>query len=350
MAAGIYEEVTDVVSCEICYELLEGRKPRQLPCLHAFCEECLQQLLDRARTANPQTSSISCPICKRSTNIPGGCVAKLPFCFYVSKVHSIRKTVEDRYKICKLCQSAGNKAKVSSYCFNCVTGHCSNCRANHDEIFENHVQISVTPSTVNCIMCADHDAHFTYFCMTCSKAVCTHCYVGNHSKHKIYDLAYDEKKVEENVKEFLLSGMRSVDKSLANLEQLECKLSRDIKAAMKDMKRHQEHLLKQVNDQYESLVVELNQKEAQMKNDLAKSKSLLEDAKSCIDRLLKQTGSWHEPVKGIPEARIKNIEQLVIDVKQQMPTLGPGIIPQDVTFTRGDMDIRFGKIVQKREF
>ena len=349
MATGVCKELTDIVSCAVCFELLEEKKPRQLPCLHVFCQECLENLLVTARAKTPGTSSINCPICNASVDIPGGSAAKLPLFFYVSAFLGVKKDIEDRHKICKLCKSADHKAKVASYCFSCGSGHCSNCRINHDHVFENHVQISVTPSTVNCIMCADHDAHFTRFCMTCSKPICVDCYVGNHCKHRVYDLTYDGKKVEENLKEYLLSSMKSVDKSLANLEQLEIKLSRDIKAATEEMKRHQEYLLKLVNDQYESLVAELNKKEADIKNDLAKSRELVEDAKLCIDKLLKEAESWHEPVKGIPEARIKNIDKLVTEVKQQMPSLDLDVVVQDVTFTRGDAGIKFGKIVQERK-
>ncbi|KAK2138791.1 hypothetical protein LSH36_2407g00009 [Paralvinella palmiformis] len=97
---GIYEELSDITSCEICFEPLEQRRPRTLNCLHVFCEDCLQHLLDDVKAKNPQNpDSIRCPVCSQTTQVPGGSSASLPLSFYLSKVQNVRKQLEERHKL-----------------------------------------------------------------------------------------------------------------------------------------------------------------------------------------------------------------------------------------------------------
>ena len=47
--------VVDELKCGICLELFQD--PRSLPCLHTFCLECLQRLLNK-------NHSLKCPVCR----------------------------------------------------------------------------------------------------------------------------------------------------------------------------------------------------------------------------------------------------------------------------------------------
>ena len=69
-----------MTNCETCFEPSEQRRPRTLTCLHIFCEDCLQHLLDDVKVTHPQNpDTIHCPVCARTTRIPGGSAANLPF-------------------------------------------------------------------------------------------------------------------------------------------------------------------------------------------------------------------------------------------------------------------------------
>ncbi|KAK2143021.1 hypothetical protein LSH36_887g02010 [Paralvinella palmiformis] len=98
---GFYEELfSDITNCEICFEPLEQRKPRTLSCLHVFCEDCLQHLLDDAKAKNPQTpDSIRCTVCSQTTQVPGGSSASLPLSFYLLKVQNVIKELDERHKL-----------------------------------------------------------------------------------------------------------------------------------------------------------------------------------------------------------------------------------------------------------
>ncbi|KAK2147785.1 hypothetical protein LSH36_535g00011 [Paralvinella palmiformis] len=345
---GIFEEISDMTSCEICLEPLEHRRPRTLSCLHVFCEDCLQHLLDDAKAKYPQNpGTIPCPVCSQKTQVPGGSSANLPLFFYLSRVHNIRKELEERHKLCKICRSKTHKANISFYCFGCGYGHCQNCHVKHDAFYPDHTQISVTLSTINYIFCDEHDGHLSYFCMTCTKAICSQCRMGTHSEHIVYDLTYDNKKTQVDLKEILVSYLQSTDKTLENFVNLETKVINDLKQAMTEMTHHRDDLIKQINDQYDSLCLELQQKEAGIKLELSRSKQLVLDVRTSIENLITKVDSWLEPVMGIPEGRIEDTAKLITDVKKQIPSFDINIKTETVKFMIGDDQIKLGEIIEE---
>ena len=347
---GVYDELSDMSTCQVCLELVDGRQPRTLSCLHMFCQECLELLLEKAEVKNPSNSGkICCPVCAQITQVPGGSVSNLPMFFYASKVQDVRKEIEKRHVTCRMCKSDTHTADISSYCFSCTYGHCKDCRVKHDSIYADHTQISLSPSTFNFIICSQHEVHLSHFCMTCAKAICSQCRVSEHFEHKVYDLSYDGKDIHNDLKEFLLSSLKSMKKEMQKLLKLEAKFDEDMTKAMEEMTQHRDHLLKQVNDEYKSLCLELNKKQDDIKHDLRKSKQLVEDARLCIEKLLKETESWQEPVKGISEARILNSEELIAEVKRQVPSVDVDIKQHTIKFVSGDDDIELGKIVDEGE-
>ena len=66
------DDVTDLQTCPICLEIL--KIPKNLPCLHTFCEKCIgtyiTSLFDRDKN-----QSTECPVCKSVFVIPEGLCA-----------------------------------------------------------------------------------------------------------------------------------------------------------------------------------------------------------------------------------------------------------------------------------
>lgn len=64
-------EVGSVFDCPICFEKL--RNPKHLPCLHTFCELCIQSFIDSSIwdcVRNHNTISFDCPVCRRVNSPP----------------------------------------------------------------------------------------------------------------------------------------------------------------------------------------------------------------------------------------------------------------------------------------
>lgn len=344
----IHDELTSLLSCNICFEEFKDRNPRQLNCLHVFCEPCLQNMLDGIGANNPTNPhSICCPICKQTTPVTGGLVTNLPAFFHISRVLDIRNKIEKHNQICHTCISDVPQATISSYCFDCSCGHYETCRVSHDKIFENHGRMPVTPSIVDYFLCEVHGVHLGHFCMTCTKSVCSQCYVGKHCDHKVYDLTYGKEKVQDDVKESFLSGLASADEMLQNLTKLESRLSNDIKQTMEEMTHQRDHLLQLIEARYANLCQELQKNEIQMKHSLSDSKQLIEDARNFFKGMLAKADSLMEPVEGMPEAQIRDFAQLMADIKQQMPSINNANIRlKTVKFVIGDNDVTLGELVE----
>eukprot|EP00058_Branchiostoma_floridae_P012237 XP_002597725.1 hypothetical protein BRAFLDRAFT_217377 [Branchiostoma floridae] len=60
MSSNALSEITqEFFVCQICSE--DFKQPKMLPCLHTFCQPCLERLL--ARVGN-----LSCPTCRQGVN------------------------------------------------------------------------------------------------------------------------------------------------------------------------------------------------------------------------------------------------------------------------------------------
>ncbi|KAK2145093.1 hypothetical protein LSH36_703g00021 [Paralvinella palmiformis] len=159
-----------------------------LSCFHAFCKDCLQQ-----KANNPQSpSTTSCPVCGQTTQVNGGFTASLPLFCFLKLDEAKNKLMRDRR--CAIYMNLKhNKFNVSYYCFVCGYGHCENCHPKHDATYLGHTQIPVTSATIHSIFCDEHGGILVHFCITCTKAICSKCRIGEHSEHAIYELTYDAK-------------------------------------------------------------------------------------------------------------------------------------------------------------
>ena len=80
-------------SCPICYDdYMET--PKALPCLHSFCQKCLQAYISSNAKRNPDGWYVHCPVC-RSISLPpnkdctvGNGAAAFPTNFYINRRRS----------------------------------------------------------------------------------------------------------------------------------------------------------------------------------------------------------------------------------------------------------------------
>ena len=94
------------LECGICLQSFQN--PRGLPCLHAFCCECLQKWT----AATPDRSIITCPVCKKKADIPDGDVAGFPAHFMVKNLlDTFHKDVVYR-KVCQTLIVGGSPINV----------------------------------------------------------------------------------------------------------------------------------------------------------------------------------------------------------------------------------------------
>ena len=108
---NLKEEVT----CSVCMQLYTN--PKQLPCLHIFCLQCLNNL----NRTNAHYGKIKCPLCQREVAVPeSGTLETLPNCFHMKNLLDIL-AIRECYKAKVTCGNCETKREEASYCFHCAS-------------------------------------------------------------------------------------------------------------------------------------------------------------------------------------------------------------------------------------
>ena len=68
-------KLEEQLTCPVCLDLYTN--PKTLPCLHSFCQECLEGL-PQEREARGDTYYLSCPTCRKCTELPEGGAGAFP--------------------------------------------------------------------------------------------------------------------------------------------------------------------------------------------------------------------------------------------------------------------------------
>ena len=191
------EKLSDQLSCSVCLE--EYRRPRVLPCLHVFCEACLEKLA----VAQGGRLSAPCPNCRQPALLPQGGVASLPSAFYIQHLFEVKDALEKVRDPKKAqCDKCG-EGEAQGFCRDCGQFICQLCLDMHRKWREfqsheissfNEVQETaskmVTPKKVT-TLCPKHPTEpIKIYCETCDELICRDCTVKTHRDHS-YDLIPD---------------------------------------------------------------------------------------------------------------------------------------------------------------
>ena len=132
-------KLEEQLTCPVCLD--HYTNPKTLPCLHSFCQDCLEGLpLDKKN----ETYYLSCPTCRHCTELPEKGAGAFPVAFHVNnlkEMHSLMKKTAD----------LSNPQEAT---------------------------------------CSDHGKPLELFCKTCNTVICVTCHFRNHKRHK-YDLITD---------------------------------------------------------------------------------------------------------------------------------------------------------------
>ncbi|XP_078682833.1 E3 ubiquitin-protein ligase TRIM56-like [Branchiostoma floridae x Branchiostoma belcheri] len=171
-----------------------------LPCLHTFCQPCLEKLL----AAEP-VGKLDCPTCRQNVPLPQNGVQGLKSNFLVGKLRDILqqqpagKTSEAREDgvPCTVCE-AGNSAQF--YCVECAEYLCQTCYDMHRRFKRNRSHQLVTVQDLQSgqaaaelrawvtSKCEDHRELNKFYCDTCQRVICLHCVVTAHKEHQYVEI------------------------------------------------------------------------------------------------------------------------------------------------------------------
>ena len=126
-------KLEEQLTCPVCLDLYTN--PKTLPCLHSFCQECLEGL-PQEREARGDTYYLSCPTCRQRTEVPREGVGAFPVAFTLNNLKEITLSLKKK---------ASNPQQVT---------------------------------------CNDHGKPLDMFCVTCETVICHYCAIRTHEGHK----------------------------------------------------------------------------------------------------------------------------------------------------------------------
>ena len=152
------------LTCPVCLDLYTD--PKTLPCLHSFCQECLEGLAQE-REARGDTYYLSCPTCRQRTEVPREGVGAFPVAFQLNNLKEITQSLKNKISRAQLQQ----------------------------------------------VTCNDHGKPLDMFCVTCETVICHYCAIRTHEGHKhalvsdcypkLYQMLYDSLKPVKGKKQIL---------------------------------------------------------------------------------------------------------------------------------------------------
>ena len=269
-------KLEEQLTCPVCLELYTN--PKTLPCLHSFCQHCLEGLpLDKKN----KTYYLTCPTCRLRTVLPGGGAGAFPVAFHLSnskEVHSLLKKVSDPQQLsCDNCTTAN----ATGYCKDCSKLLCQKCMdahkiwapfANHQITILDEVTASSLPAKKEPIVTCSvpsHDEPLKYYCDTCDESICRDCAMLTHKDHK-YSLLAD---IDAQHFEALEHSLNPVKGKIEELQQVLLALAE----REGEIRVRGEGVLKEIHDTADEMVDALRQSE----------RKIADQAKMVIDAKLK---------------------------------------------------------------
>ncbi|XP_033865585.1 tripartite motif-containing protein 3-like isoform X2 [Acipenser ruthenus] len=128
--------------CSICLD--HYHNPKVLPCLHTFCEKCLQNYIP------PQSLTLSCPVCRQTSILPEKGVAALQNNFFITNLMEVLQRDPEcaRPEACSVLESVSAAAAGKPLC----------CPNHEGKVME-------------------------FYCESCETAMCLECTEGEHREH-----------------------------------------------------------------------------------------------------------------------------------------------------------------------
>ncbi|XP_038056771.1 E3 ubiquitin-protein ligase TRIM71-like [Patiria miniata] len=197
MAEAAAKTVLDKISqghleCPICCCLFKD--PKMLDCLHSFCLNCLEEMMSKQK---PKAKKITCPVCRRETQVPDGGLQSLSSSFFLSSLVDEVKQQEaalgEASAPTATCD-CGEGKEAMWRCLDCSDNLCQKCREAHERVksTKDHQIIllgdwhkSKMPPAEHSKpiprMCTIHNDHPLYFyCDTCDTLICSMCATLDH--------------------------------------------------------------------------------------------------------------------------------------------------------------------------
>ncbi|KAL3855542.1 hypothetical protein ACJMK2_014749 [Sinanodonta woodiana] len=175
--------------CPICLDVFTS--PRNLPCLHTYCQHCLHKYIVENVTTEKAAATFICPECRKETypplpDIPVDTWAEhYPYNTVLLSVLPPEKRKVD--KTCDSCMNEGGSVTAENYCGVCKEALCSTCAKVHrkNKATRNHAVVNIQDVIADLelavslsvsITCPKHvGKEYEFYCNTHNSMCCSEC-------------------------------------------------------------------------------------------------------------------------------------------------------------------------------
>ena len=272
MAAEQVKKFTYHLTCPVCYNLY--KQPKYLPCYHSYCEECLVKLTVE--------SNITCPECRKSSEVPSGGVKQLPNNFFINRLLgevAIKQKIEGNEGT--KCDHCTREDPAIFLCSDCGTFLCNFCYHYHkySKEYQNHaimpldelrfVKEGITIKLKSKFaLCQEHELELKFYCETCCQLVCQYCIMKSHFHHNhdtVKKMASEHRKMLDKIVEPLTKMSEELSVAHKKVSYMRDKVQAQANDVDEEINKYYDKLLKRLLLQRDELKKELHEVSRQKK-------------------------------------------------------------------------------------
>ncbi|XP_038054674.1 E3 ubiquitin-protein ligase TRIM56-like [Patiria miniata] len=302
----------DHLECYICTNRF--RQPKLLDCLHSFCLQCLQELI---QSQDPSGTKLICPLCRRETMLKGSGVADLPnnfaFSALVEEVTMQEKLLEGQGSEIK-CQNCDEENQAISRCMDCAHFLCHECQKAHGRmtLMKSHKIHTLTELRSGEIVyksklreeipkCGKHpDQNLNVYCNTCEQVICLMCTVLDHGnpKHSLIGLSEAFEKCKKKVEELVSKVSKSktelnttIEKTCTTRKKLDImfantkkKISEKADQEVANIRQEEQKLLTETDRIYQERITTFDAAQANNSKEVTQTEHKLEEVKQLMNQ------------------------------------------------------------------
>ena len=295
----------DEVSCSVC--MCTFTDPKQLPCLHSFCLNCLNGI----QQTSGVHGKITCPECRREFQIPGsGNPSDFPTNFRINSLLDVLAIKECSTANVK-CGNCDKRSAQTLYCFQCCSFWCEECILGHNIIrtnkehktlalkdFQDQDFEAVLKRPAFCQKKHHEKEELKFFCKNCKVAICNTCAVTLHEGHGKMPLqeATDARKIHINymitsLKDKMVEKRRAIEQFNQKSMEVQAKVA-DVKSQVQTnvdqmiaiIEARKQDVFDAVDNQAKKSLETLSQKKGEVENQVKIFESAIEHTESPMKR------------------------------------------------------------------